>query len=253
MKLSKIFIGIGVLVLVFVCIGAAWVFWHGLDKVSEAVPIHKEESPDLSQSEEPNIEEYFPLNEGDYWEYAFHKKQDSADGMIIEDQKLRMEVEGVFKTEDYSIMEMKGDLIRSMPDRRFGLVVKSNQVYYLCEETLDVLLTAVKNNESPEFNSFNTGVRLLFQFPLYNGQKFGGDTSREDQMYMWVVKEDGYFLRKIKGEPEYIPKYAVGYSSCGEEISYSFVTGIGITAHSYHHNGTIFDVEAKLTNYYLSG
>lgn len=202
--------------------------------------------------DENYIENYMPLAKGNYWEYSYKIKESSAEGRIIEKNgTIKMEVQSIHRAMDYTVVEMKGDILNLQPDGRFGFLATSNKIYWLDEATLNNVLNRI--GELQQFESLSEilgeGTGLMFEFPLYDGQKFGGDPNRSDLMYIWVVSHDGEFLGK---ENKSFKKYRLEYCQSADTTTVVFVPGIGITSFSYHHNGTIDDRMIELVDYKIT-
>ncbi|WAM36922.1 protease complex subunit PrcB family protein [Caldicellulosiruptor acetigenus] len=195
------------------------------------------------------IRNYLPLIKGNYWVYNYKVREPSGKGQIVEKKgKIKMEVQDIHEAKDYTVVEMKGDILNLQPNSRFGFLITSNKVYWLDEADLKNVLKNI--NKLQQYKSLSKilgeGVRLIFEFPLYQGQKFGGDLKRNDMMYVWVVSRDGKFLGK--GNKSF-DKFKLEYRELADTTTIRFVPGIGIVSVAYHHNGTVDDRIIELIDY----
>lgn len=195
------------------------------------------------------IKNYLPLTKGNYWVYNYKVKEESGNGRIIEKKgKIKMEVQNIYEAKDYIVVEIKGDVLKVEGNSYFGFLITSNKVYWLDEEILKGVLKNI--NKAQQFKSLSKLLgevgRLIFDFPLYHGKKFGGDLKRKDMMYVWVVSKDGKFSGKGNNVFE---KFKLEYRELADITTIRFVPGIGIVSIVYHHNGTIDDRIVELIDY----
>jgi len=194
---------------------------------------------------------YFPLTKGSYWIYNFKIKEKDSKGNIVEkSKKVKMQILNEYKSKDYVLYELKGDIINVAPEKRFGFISVSDNIYMVDENVLNDIVKNIKSFDSFEklIKKFEEdSLRIIFKFPLLSGKKYPAYSyiKREDVLYSWVVaKEKDIILRGKKYN-----QFKIEYKSLPERISIGFVYGIGITYVEYHHNGSTCDAYASLVDF----
>lgn len=214
---------------------------------------------DKPSLEEFNINEYFPLKEGNRWEYKCdYTGQYEGNGITKGSCIFEMRVKKVYVTDNYKLIDMQGDIFsigntpENYKDARFGLLIFSNKIYYVVPKVIDELIDNIQNDK---MDGMIKEPQILFEFPLFHGQKIGDvkQIFRHDLRYLTNVTKEHDFHTKKVGESIQETKsvYKISFVSNPEEYSMTFVPGLGITTKEYHHKGTKDDRKIVLTKYKL--
>mgnify|MGYP000919699177 CR=1 FL=1 len=96
----------------------------------------------------------------------------------------------------------------------------------------------------------------LLRFPTQIGAEFGNDPERRirDGHYAWRVESQRYAtLADIRGVDDVLARksWRLVYRTLSDYQSADYTSGIGLTMYTYHHNGTVSDVEARLIEFRL--
>lgn len=220
--------------------------------MTKAVPSRTIDISRLTPLEGFSAEVYFPLQEGNYWEYAGQHRE-CNDGAKIETKKLavRMLVKKRYHCTNYSLAVMTGNPWKADPQEKYGLLTYSNQIYYVSPELLTGLIKAA---ESDSILPSDQELNLKLEMPLYNGQRFVSTAcprfmTRSDQLYVPSVSRLSSSLLSDATIPSHMPVYSISDSSCGDSYNFEFVPTVGVTGVSYAHNGTIYEYQLKLKGY----
>lgn len=221
-----------------------------------AIHLSNNEAPPIVAETKANVTDYFPLQTGNYWEYTYQSREAvGSNDIVSKDQVIRMEVLGNTRAGDYDLVEIHGDPIYFKPQGYFGLAVdvKSQKIYYIDDNLLQRLLTDFKKKRFKPDKIIEYGS-ILFEFPLHDGQTYGGEgqEQRQDNMYMYAVKRHGSYQISNNGTDRPLPLYQVSYACIADVLTYDFVPGLGITRTTYHHNGTVIDYNVKLTGWRIN-
>ncbi|ADQ03629.1 hypothetical protein Calow_0009 [Caldicellulosiruptor owensensis OL] len=193
---------------------------------------------------------YFPLTKGSYWIYNFRIKEKDSKGNIVEkSKKVKMQILNEYKSKDYVLYEAKGDIINVAPEKRFGFISVSDNIYMVDESVLNNIVKNIKSFDSFEklIKKFGDSLRIVFKFPLLSGKRYPAYSyiKRKDVLYSWVVEKEKDIVLKGKKYNQ----FKIEYRSLPERISIGFVCGIGITFVEYHHNGSTYDAYASLIDF----
>jgi hypothetical protein len=109
-----------------------------------------------------------------------------------------------------------------------------------------------------DLNALIDEEHLILKFPLRQGDSFGNNPGREvnDGMYAWFVQA----VRKaalfdVRGVSSAVPRteYVLTYQTNPDHQIDTYVPGIGLTAYTYSHHGTVSEVNVKLVEFHSPG
>ena len=90
---------------------------------------------------------------------------------------------------------------------------------------------------------------LLLDMPLVAGKKWGqASEGRNDDMYCWIVESEEMHVLAVEGVDRAHPLrvISVAYRTLPDGTEMDIVPGVGITAYSYMHYGTVMSVQLRL-------
>jgi hypothetical protein len=95
---------------------------------------------------------------------------------------------------------------------------------------------------------------LFLECPLVEGKRFGDfeQVAREDFRYCWLVESEREMrLRGIRGVSPWRSRrvYRLVYFTNPDEQHILFAPGIGIIEYTYHHHGTVSDLNMRLADF----
>ena len=130
-------------------------------------------------------------------------------------------------------------------------IAKANRVYQITG--LDAAPINRVKNKSDALADLLTDDDLAFDFPLATGKKFGAAQFVADPtgMNAWVVADaKPTQLTGIKGiTPADATEYALDFKTNPDRQTVYYLPNVGITRFTYHHNGTVSEVDVKLIEY----
>ncbi|MBC9786122.1 hypothetical protein H1S01_16765 [Heliobacterium chlorum] len=165
-----------------------------------------------------------------------------------------MEVKKIYtnKDKDYYIAEMKGNPLADFDqfDERYGLLVVSSKVYYIDESDLDNMIQYTSTNSMIPIELLER-TDLMFEFPLYNGEKYGSVSTltRTDFRYMWTVAKKDVIHQKENNEMKNVSLYEMKNITIGDSITITYIPNLGIISKEYKHNGTTNKQNIELYEY----
>lgn len=242
------FILVGGIVPIMIGVGTAYISFK-MDKPKEYLI---RESFDL---EKLNVTEYFPLEVGNYWIYS----RDMVFNIGKTDKKIkdevRVEVTNHYKNKDKELFVMKGypfaeEEAKKANDITYGYIVISNKVIHVGPSQINLFINKFKNNEI--INVPDTyGLSLEYEFPLYNGQRYGefSQLFREDAKNISYVTKLTPYRKKVGENIMDIGIYQIDnlYNSGDEQKM--FTPYLGVTEMSYEHRGTTDKYNIDLKEY----
>jgi hypothetical protein len=131
------------------------------------------------------------------------------------------------------------------------LIAKANRVYQITlisNEPIDRF-----KNKGNVLDDMLTDETLVLDLPLAAGKKFGPAqiVSNSDGMNVWVVADaKPATLTGIKGiTPSNATEYSIDLKTNPDRQTVYYVPNVGITRFTYHHNGTLSEVDVKLIEF----
>lgn len=172
------------------------------------------------------IDKYFPIEKGNFWEYAGTKTEDVGNGKVeTTDIKKRVEILDIQEVESGKLITLGG----SEPAAQ----------YLINRNTIDF-----SPDTAPE-------AKVIWTFPLYVGQKFGSEEdlrNRNDNLYVEFVEEK--MTKEVKGK-KYDECFKITYKGLPDTSYRVFCYGLGFVEESYKHNGTVLEWTYTLTDFRL--
>lgn len=169
-----------------------------------------------------NMDNYFPIQKGDYWIYEGIKKEETEDGKV-ETNNVQKRIE---------VLE-----IQDISDGRLIVLGGSEPTNYLIKDnTIDL------NPDLP------LEAKFVWTFPLYVGQKFGSEEdlrNSDDNFYIELVEEK--ITKEILGK-KYDDCFRVTSKTNADSEYKVFCYGLGIIEEGYKHNGTVLEWNYRLTS-----
>lgn len=201
--------------IIFFILGATVVYYvskphpNNLPTNNKAIAIHN-----------PLTNKYFTIEKGSFWEYEGSKKEDMGSGKIeTSNLKNRVQVVDIQETSD-------GKLILLDDPVSSKILIKDRTV---------------------DFNpDWPPGAKLIWEFPLYVGEKFGSEDNiryRDDGFYVWEVEEK--LSEEVLGK-KYDDCFRIVYKGVPDTSYKIFCYGLGIVEEGYKHNGTVLEWNYKL-------
>ena len=213
-----------------------------------------------------------PSTIGTYWLYRGESVQDDGPGLNRSQTESKVTVIDTVSLDNVtaSLLECShqtkslsnNKTVRQPETFKYRIVFDNSRFYEgdLDRDTLqNSFWTALKK-------SMLTGKRpaepeqslMLLQLPAKVGSFWDNEaaTARQDGFYSWQVESicpvaagqrvAGYSM------PRATECYSTAFRTCPDTTIYRFVPGIGITAHSYVHHGTIDESQESLQQFYLA-
>lgn len=201
------------------------------------------------------VTEYFPLKKGNYWTYSYKAKEQLPGSSDVKETSgtIKMIVENVRKYDNCELFEMRGDIFSQDPEEEYGYLVVANKVYHVSESYLGQLIEFLDSKKPVEYE-FYSHISLEYEFPLFEGQKYGDISGmlRDDLKYVSNVNKLNTYLAKTDNRLEESAAYTIVEADIGSDMQMTFIPYVGITSIKYHHRGTVIDFEVELLKYELN-
>lgn len=245
----------------------------------------KERSYDFKESNNWNVKEsreYMPLKKGNYWfykgsylSYSVKNKKSITKKVTVKFEIQKEIVQGaigLFIVSNYPVdiyqecqnkfdsMSLK-ELNSPQPiefihrEKKAGLLLVANKLFYIPSNNLEKLERYVKNPNKPFNNKFSFPALsyedLMFEFPMYKGQRFGdlNSITRDDLSYFWYVNSVRQ-INTLKGETfEETKIFDLLYNTVPDQRKIVFRPYLGIIQYSVIHNGTPDDLQLDLDKF----
>ena len=217
-----------------------------------------------------DFRKYFPLQVGNEWIYEGVVRKISEDKSIIERNVLvRMKVvEAITMKENTAVtlFVMSGHPTDAMglrdvdatsaevvepPPSHYAFLTIGNKVFEIYE------VEAVK--EFVQAGGFNgtfklTQEQLVFEFPLFKGQRFGDSESlaRADMRYLWYVNDIRQYDEPNDNKISQQLEYQIIRNNLPDSESVLFRPYLGIVEFDYVHHGPTHEVHIGLKDYHLN-
>jgi len=250
----------------FVAILAACLAAAQVGCSSHTAPAQRASSPDsvrvaLSDSasrEAPASTSPIPLDQGTRWDYTGTIQwTDSTMIMHFEELKWSMAVDAAVTGPRARAAVVHGflsDLIFSESGRKPGysvfLSVGDSLLMVPAAGSDEATLLARRLADQPE--TLPVSAVLLLEMPLVAGKRWGeASEGRDDDMYCWIVRSEETHVLAVEGvDRAPLHVISVAYRTLPDETVMDIVPGIGITAYSYIHHGTVMSVEVHLVAFH---
>ncbi|HEY3379636.1 MAG TPA: hypothetical protein VGL77_19345 [Armatimonadota bacterium] len=199
----------------------------------------------------------FPLIKGASWTYRGQLKWTTTAHSVRQAAiTWTMEVTDVVHRTPYAAAVIRGfltDLAWAEPKtpRSDSLLLwDSNARYYLLQGDAVPRILKRLRDQHDRLEGLVDASQQLFAFPLACGQRFGDPAlvARPDGWYCWSVEDQGTVaLDGITGvrKGEY-PSFRLAFRTNPDHQVLQFVPGVGFSAYSYVHHGTVAEAEFKL-------
>lgn len=208
--------------------------------------------------EKLDVTKYFPLDEGNYWIYSRNLTFADGDGTnkSIKDE-IKVEVINKYKNDDKELFVIKGDPLAEKEAEEaeniiYGYIVLANKIIKVPTYKINSFIDIFKNKSN--INRDDTeGLYIEYEFPLYNGEKYGefSELFRSDSKNISYVTKLMPYRKKVGENIMDIGIYQIDnlYNS-GDEQKF-FTPYLGITEMSYEHRGTTDKYLIDLKEYKL--
>lgn len=197
----------------------------------------------------------FPLRPGCSWIYKGFVRWTAAGTNLVHEKSItwKMQVRSVERRNNLRIAVVSGfpsELVwadeNTSPSEKLLIQTSGGKIFItdLTDSTRRRL-----NDPKETFQDLLKDENLFLALPLFRGKKFcdGEGMSRTDGHYCWIVESEkiqpAVTSKNLKG-------FEVAYRTNPDDISYTFVSGIGITAYAYHHHGTVAETEVNLVDFH---
>lgn len=218
-----------------------------------ALAQNKQDKPVLPKE----VRSFFPMEKGTVWSYAGTIRWTDETNSVREKQiEWSMRVVGRILKPGIEITYINGhplDLCRYEQSKTPGnyLIARYRKSYYLIWLESDKWREVAEKIRIKDNGLVCPGERieLFLDLPLLQGMKFGGDDpSRSD--YCWRVDSatpaDWNKLPITSETPNSV--FHLCYETNPDTTTFDFLPGVGITAFTYSHHGTVAEVNLRLTN-----
>jgi hypothetical protein len=206
---------------------------------------------------------YFPLKEGNNWEYICEFEfQEIGDSKILNKKDhFTMEVLKKHDFDQYTLFEMKGDpfsIHRDEIHKKFGLLIITNKIYHVPSDIFEKFFTTVIGEDKYEnysiLDELTSSIKLIAEMPLYKNQQLGSlDTLiylRES--YKWNVDTEKISYKEVDGQTTNGNRYKISFLTTHDFTEYGFIPYIGFDSFYYNKSGS-GDISGKirLVNYHI--
>lgn len=205
--------------------------------------------------EKLDVTKYFPLSKGNYWIYSRDFTFANGDGTDkrIKDE-VKVEVIDKYKNDDKELFVIKGDPLAEKEAENvvYGYIVLAKKIIKVPSDKIDLFIDIFKNKSN--INREDTkGLYIEYEFPLYNGEKYGefSELFRSDSKNISYVTKLTPYRKKVGENIMDIGIYQIDNlynSGDGQKI---FTPYLGITEMSYEHRGTTNKYIIDLKEYKL--
>ncbi|MFH1420626.1 MAG: hypothetical protein ABIG30_01530 [Candidatus Aenigmatarchaeota archaeon] len=222
----------------------------------------------LPSFEDVQIKGYFPLKDGNRWEYFGVALNNTGKDVIEKKIKVVMSVTEVTQGGNAVLFTMKGhpsdaawaleshdaltDIVE-VPASTYGYLLVANKIFNIPEKRLAEVRKSIKHGGflKPELVSQDD---LEFEFPLFSGQAFGSPNqiTRADRNYSWQVRDAVRYIGPGNEDGTKGSQYKLVYTTIPDYTEVAFVPYLGIVSFSYHHHGTEAQIDIALQNYRMN-
>ena len=110
-----------------------------------------------------------------------------------------------------------------MPSK-YGYFVVSNKIFMIDEDKLERVADALRKKDSLLEQGTLSNGDLEFEFPLFEGQKFGepNQLARNDLSYFWYVKDSTIFHSPEGDKVKAIPSYKLLQNTLPDYLEMEF-------------------------------
>lgn len=202
---------------------------------------------------EPALQTY-PLGEGAYWVYEGMVTAGQVGAVTEETIQWRVEVTGVVSQPSVTGYRMRGalsDLAFYTPETQpseYAIVQVGGNRFY----SADLAAYARLASEEDLLIGLVQEQNLFLELPLAPGNRFceAEQLTRVDGSYCWTVgKPEAVTLDTPGGEA--VQVYPLYYLTNPDQTLVTFAPGIGVVSFTYHHTGSISDIQMTLVEYSL--
>lgn len=205
------------------------------------------------------VTEYCPLHVGDYWIYDRNIEYTNFDNEEIKiEDKVKKEIIAEYDNGDMQLFLIKGNPIFIDYEKKnldanqivYGYIVVSHKVIEVPKERINNIIKKFEKEESLYDDDID-GLRILFEFPLFDKQKYGeyDQLFRNDEKNIYYVSELQPYKKKIGDSIIDVGIYYIDALHNDGDESISFTPYAGITEYSYNHNGTLDKYLIELDEY----
>lgn len=199
-----------------------------------------------------------PLDQGTRWDYTGTLQwTDSTMIMHFDEVKWSMAVDAAVTGPRARAAVVHGflsDLIFSETGRKPGysvfLSVGDSLIMVPAASADEATQLARRLAERPE--ALPTSAVLLLDMPLVVGKKWGeASEGRNDDMYCWIVQSEETRVLAVEGvDRAPLRVISVAYRTLPDGTEMDIVPGVGITAYTYLHHGTVMSVQLRLVAFH---
>lgn len=212
------------------------------------------QSADLSAS----AEDVYSLSIGRTWTYRGTVRWTAPESSEVLERNLTwpMEVVDLVERRPVRAALLRGhpsDLVWFEEDREprthLLLVVGTERIYRLSGEAAEEAWDRLRDPDDGLIDLVSPHA-LELELPLYPGKRYCPENSitRGDHFYCWVVVSNTPVrLDSVPGVPAGVrTEYRLALRTIGEHNLVDLVPGVGITAYTFGHHGTMSEVEVEL-------
>lgn len=204
----------------------------------------------------------FPLAKGAYWIYQGPSKWTTSTNTVKQQTlTVKMEITALATRGDLTIayvLGFPGDLAwyeEGQARGQYLLVQTADYRYYLLQGDAQTEARSRLATPQGQIEDLLTDSDLLLEYPLDKGKQYGDPDmiSREDHYCCWYVESVGQApITGVKGiSPKSSYPFAkLEYRTNPDETLMTVVPGIGITAFTYEHHGTVAETHLTLVEYH---
>ena len=196
---------------------------------------------------------------GTYWTYQGQVRRSSDDDQAKNAKIVwRTEVRRFLQHGDIRAAVISGfpsdvNWSDGKPQPSDSLLIESAGTFYLIGHENSAAALRRLEQPSDTLAGLLSDDDLILAWPLTRGKKFcdPDGLARDDDMYCWIVESTG--PSALKDLPGVLPgqtQYELAYRTNPDDIHFTFIPNVGITAYEYHHHGTVADTELALTEFH---
>lgn len=259
-------------------------------KAAEISKVNKIEY-DYKESSNWNVNEsgeYMPLKKGNYWLYkgSYTSYSIKYKDYFTKPMKLKFEILDEIKSKDLNISlfivnnypteiieltnkkfeNMDKNELTSLEPIKFidnhnisGLLLVANKLFYIPGDEIgsvknyingpDIIVNQQQKNPTPTLDYDD----LLFEFPLFKGQRFGNleTITRSDFSHFWYVNNVREISALVENKFEKVQIFNLIYNTKPDQQIIDFRPYIGILLYKFAHKGSTEDLQLELSKFEL--